>query len=51
MTVEELLKTLRDAGLEDDEIKALFEAGLEALKPERSEEEIAKEYLGVEVEE
>ena len=55
MDIENLLKLLRDNGLEDEQIKTLLEEALksfEAEEPEEDEEmekEQAKKLLGVEL--
>ena len=55
MDIENLLKLLRDNGLEDEQIKALLEEALKSFeteKPEEDEEmekEQAKKLLGVEL--
>ena len=55
MDIENLLKLLRDNGLEDEQIKALLEEALKSFdteEPEEDEEmekEQAKKLLGVEI--
>ncbi len=55
MDIENLLKLLRDNGLEDEQIKALLEEALKSFETEEPEEdeemekEQAKKLLGVEL--
>lgn len=52
MDIENLLKLLRDNGLEDEQIKALLEEALKSFETEEDEEmekEQAKKLLGVEL--